>query len=142
MGVELVAKDLGLRQDEVKFTGWIKHENMSKVLDDLDIVVQTSLRDSETFGISNIEAMGRGIPLVSFGIGGSLEYSLNGTTGYVVRHANPEGIAVALEKLLVDVDLYERMSEASVEIVKSRFLMDQMVDKYMRLYTGLLLNIS
>jgi glycosyltransferase involved in cell wall biosynthesis len=140
-GMEIIARDIGLGQDEVTFLGWVDHDRMSEVLDSLDVVVQTSLRDSETFGISNIEAMGRGIPVISFGIGGSLEYSLNGTTGYVVDKPAPSDVAVSLQRLLTDANLYEKMSEASVNLVKSRFLMDHMVEKYMQLYIGLLLNV-
>ena len=55
----------------VHFTGWIKEEDLPRILKGLDVVVNPSLRGwSETFCIANIEAMSMGIPLVTFAVGG------------------------------------------------------------------------
>jgi glycosyltransferase involved in cell wall biosynthesis len=45
----------------------------------LDILVNPSLRAwSETFCIANVEAMAAGLPVVSFGVGGTGEYLRHG----------------------------------------------------------------
>jgi len=56
----------------VEFKGWISdQETLARILISLDVVVNPSLRAwSETFCISNIEAMSLGIPLVTFAVGG------------------------------------------------------------------------
>ena len=136
--------------DDIEFYGWVKREEMTKVLDKLDIVVQTSLRDAETFGISNIEAMGRGVPIVHFGYGGSLEYTEHMLTGYVVDVVNEgdeSGIASIIEALadgmytmLTNITLYEAISSNGLKLVKTHFRMDQMVDKYLKIYLQLLIS--
>ena len=136
--------------DDIEFYGWVKREEMTKVLDKLDIVVQTSLRDAETFGISNIEAMGRGVPIVHFGYGGSLEYTEHMLTGYVVDVVNEgdeSGIASIIEALadgmytmLTNITLYEAISSNGLKLVKTHFRMDQMVDKYLKIYLQLLVS--
>ena len=135
--------------EDIKFAGWIKREDMSKTLDNLDLVVQTSLRDSETFGISNIEAMARGIPIINFGYGGALEYTEHLVTGYVVDWPNStteigtSGIIIALGDaiftMLTNATLYESISMNALSLVKSNFRNDQMTDKYLRIYLNLVL---
>ena len=73
----------------VRFTGMLAGEELVSVLQELDIVINPSLRAwSETFCIANIEVMAMGIPLVTFGVGGVGEYierievENNATPGY------------------------------------------------------------
>ena len=142
-------REMNFSVKEVKFVGWIKREDMSKTLDSLDLVVQTSLRDSETFGISNIEAMARGIPIVNFGYGGALEYTEHLVTGYVVDLPNStsetgaSGIIISLADaiftMLTNATLYETISINALNLVKKNFRNDQMIDKYLRIYLNLLL---
>ena len=64
-------------QSKVKFTGWLAPMELQECLSKVDILVNPSLRAwSETFCIMNIEAMGMGVPLVTFGVGGVGEYIL------------------------------------------------------------------
>ncbi len=55
----------------VDFIGWVPNAELPNYLADLDILVNPSLRGwSETFCISNIEAMSMEIPVVTFAVGG------------------------------------------------------------------------
>lgn len=55
----------------VEFIGWVSTDELPRYLADLDILVNPSLRGwSETFCISNIEAMSMELPLVTFAVGG------------------------------------------------------------------------
>lgn len=136
--LELAAEKIGIGND-IEFLGWIDHKDMPKVLDKIDIVVQTSLRDSETFGISNIEAMGQGVPLISFGVGGSLEYSRNLSTSLIVERPDLSLLSQAMYELLTNTTLYERLSRRSVKLVNRKFRIEEMVENYARLYLGLLM---
>ena len=68
--LELLARRLNIDY-AIDFIGWIASQDLPDYLDDLDIVVNPSLRGwSETFCISNLEVMSMGIPLVTFAVGG------------------------------------------------------------------------
>jgi glycosyltransferase involved in cell wall biosynthesis len=68
--LETLAKRLGIDY-AVDFTGWVSSMDLPHYLADVDIILNPSLRGwSETFCISNIEAMSMGIPLITFGVGG------------------------------------------------------------------------
>lgn len=52
--------------------GWKSAQELPRILLDVDVLVNPSLRAwSETFCISNIEAMAMAIPLVTFAVGGT-----------------------------------------------------------------------
>jgi glycosyltransferase involved in cell wall biosynthesis len=69
--LETLAKRLGIHY-AVDFTGWVSSTDLPLYLADVDIILNPSLRGwSETFCISNIEAMSMGIPLITFGVGGN-----------------------------------------------------------------------
>ena len=57
----------------VKFIGWVKRDELPQVLSTVDVLVNPSLRDSETFCIANLEAMAAGAALVTFANGGQSE---------------------------------------------------------------------
>jgi glycosyltransferase involved in cell wall biosynthesis len=53
-------------------SGWQSSHNLPALLSEIDVLVNPSLRAwSETFCISNIEAMAMKIPLVTFAVGGN-----------------------------------------------------------------------
>ena len=67
---------LGLA-NHVNFTGWLGN-GLPGVVASMDVLVNPSLRDSETFCITNVEAMAAGVPVVTFAAGGVLEYACGG----------------------------------------------------------------
>ena len=71
----------------LRFLGWVSREVLvTDILPSLDLLLNPSLTP-ETFGISNVEAMVAGTPVVSFGVGGQGEYLntfTNGSAGLVV----------------------------------------------------------
>jgi glycosyltransferase involved in cell wall biosynthesis len=63
---------LNISFSNLKFVGWVS-EDLPNFLQKIDLLINPSLRGwSETFCISNIEAMSMGIPIVTFGVGGFL----------------------------------------------------------------------
>ena len=72
----------------LRFLGWLSREDLaSTFLPSLDVLVNPSLRSSETFCIGNIESMAVGTPIISLGsagVGAYLNRKTNGTAGLVV----------------------------------------------------------
>lgn len=62
----------------VNFRGFIPYHSLPQHLQDIDIIINPSLRAwSETFCIANLEAMAMGIPIVTFAVGGKRFSHLN-----------------------------------------------------------------
>lgn len=97
-----------------------------------DIVVQASSRE----GLPNalLEAGGAGRALVATAAGGSGEIVLDGQTGLLVPVEDGAALGVALQALVSDPDLRERLGRAVREHVAAVFGMDRFVAEFASLY--------
>jgi glycosyltransferase involved in cell wall biosynthesis len=94
----------------VRFIGNVSHKELVAAYQDADIVVNPSL--SESFGISVVEAMACGVPVVGTSVGGMCESVLNGTTGVLVEPDAPGELARAILSVLENP---ARMREMGLE---------------------------
>ncbi|MET7952254.1 glycosyltransferase family 4 protein [Micromonospora sp. NPDC005324] len=83
----------------------------------------------EAFGYANIEAMLAGVPVVTSGHGGPLDYIDHGRSGLLVDPGEPMSLADALARLLADPDLHARIA-AGGEASAQRFSVQRMFDGY------------
>lgn len=88
---------------------------------------------AETFGMTIVEAMSCGLPIVTFETGGVPEIVENNKSGFVVEYKNGKMLTSALEKLLDDDDLREKMARNAVEASK-KFSKETMTGEYFRIY--------
>ena len=94
----------------VTVLGW--QSDIERVLSAADIVVLTS--DNEGTPLSLIQAGMAGLPVVTTNVGSVPEVVLDGDTG-IVTNLNVQEIADALEKLVKDKGLQERLGLAAQE---------------------------
>ena len=113
--LEQLSKSEGVT-DRVRFLGQINHSEMPKYLKVSDIFIRPSL--SEGFGISFIEAMAAGIPVIATQEGGIADFlfdpernSDKEPTGLAVNPRDPEGIAKAVRRYMDDPVLKARIVE-------------------------------
>jgi N-acetyl-alpha-D-glucosaminyl L-malate synthase BshA len=81
--------------DDIRFLG--KQQEMEEILAISDLFLLTS--DYESFGLSALEAMAAGVPVISTNAGGLPEINLHGKTGYMAN----VGDINALSKLGIDL---------------------------------------
>jgi N-acetyl-alpha-D-glucosaminyl L-malate synthase BshA len=92
------------------------------------------LSDYESFGLSAIEAMASGTPVVGSNSGGLREVIEDGRTGLLCKVGDVEGTARRAIALLSDRDRWELMSAQAVAAVRSRFGLEAIVPLYEALY--------
>lgn len=120
--------------DRVEFTGRVPHTHVAKELAGLDIYVALSRLDSESFGVAIIEAGAAGRPVVVSDAGGLPEVTVHGVTGLVVPRENPQAAADAIEILLRDASLRQKMGFAAQKHVAEHYCWDECVQKMLEVY--------
>ncbi len=100
-------------ENQVVFHGRIPHKDAPKALNTMDILCVPSHRES--FGVSAIEGMACGIPCVVSKADGLQEVTKDGETGLTVECKSPSSICNALETLVQNPELRQKMGKAGRE---------------------------
>ncbi|MGA1309665.1 MAG: N-acetyl-alpha-D-glucosaminyl L-malate synthase BshA [Gemmatimonadaceae bacterium] len=122
------ARRLGVAAD-VRFLG--KIDTVAPLFAAADVYVFPS--ESESFGLSALEALASGVPVVAARVGGVPEVVRDGVTGALLPLGDVEGMARAVGQFLVP----ERWREASVAAAadaRARFATSDVVARYEQLY--------
>lgn len=88
--------------------------------------------DMEGFGIVYLEAAVHGLSVIAGRSGGAAEAVQDGKTGILVKPNDPDDVAQALERLLSDTELRERLGRAGRERAERDFRWE---DRWQRLQT-------
>jgi glycosyltransferase involved in cell wall biosynthesis len=119
--LERLAAELGIARS-VTFTGQVPMA--TEYLPAMDVLVNAS--EPEPFGLSILEAMAAGVPVVAVDSGGPREIIRRGQDGLLVPSSDPAQIAAAVERLLTSPELRERVREAGARRVRESFTADRM----------------
>lgn len=96
---ELLVRELGIHE-QVRFLG--KQTELVPILSATDLFLMPS--QSESFGLSALEAMSCGVPVVSSSVGGLPELQVHGETGFIAEIGDIERMArYAIELLTNEV---------------------------------------
>jgi starch synthase len=94
--------------------GHLEHAQVMQTLLNTALLVVPG-RWAEPFGLSVIEAMAAGRPVIATAQGGPMELIEHDLTGLLVPPDEPEALAVAIEDLLNDPERLRRMGQAARE---------------------------
>jgi glycosyltransferase involved in cell wall biosynthesis len=131
-GAEDEARRLGVR-DHIRFLGRI--DAVAPLLAVADVYLLTT--DRESFGLSALEAMASGVPVVAAGVGGIGEVVEDGVTGALRPVGDVAAFAAAVTQLIQDRALWERQSRAAVARARALFAKDDVVSRYEGVYRSL-----
>jgi glycosyltransferase involved in cell wall biosynthesis len=136
--LERRARIMGLGSSILSFAGGL-FEDLPRVLRSVDVLVNPSLRAwSETFCIANVEGLASGVPVVSFGIGGTGEYLQHGVNSLLVDDATRvQDLADAVLSLLRDPQRREAMATEARRTAVEHFTVDRQIQRYDELYDSL-----
>ncbi len=130
---EYLVKDLGL-VDDVKFYG--EQESFTEILSVSDLFLMPS--QSESFGLSALEAMACGVPVVSSNAGGLPELNLHGETGYIAEIGDVDKMADYAIRLLEDQNMYKIFSENALDRATTLFSAEKIIPEYEKYYEEIL----
>lgn len=130
---EKLCRDLGICHD-VRFLG--KQTALPEIFSASDIFLMPS--QSESFGLSALEAMSCGLPVLSTSVGGLPELNLHGTTGYISEIGDTDRMARYAIDLITDQKKYARFSTAARERTIANFSANDIVPLYERYYERVL----
>jgi glycosyltransferase involved in cell wall biosynthesis len=133
--LEALAGSLGIRE-QTKFLGF-RSDAMS-IASTFDVFVLPSTR--EAFGLTLVEALSQGVPVVASDTGGIPEIIDGKTTGLLANPGNPEDIAQKVCRLLDDRDLARSLACAGSAFVRANFSSDRMVEETQGIYEEVLRN--
>jgi glycosyltransferase involved in cell wall biosynthesis len=96
--------------------------------------VYCSPAEFEGLGTTYLEAMSCGCPVVASTAGGTPESVLDGKTGLLVPRRDVAATAAALDRILGDSSLRQRMSQAGRERVVAEFSDDVFINRVLKVY--------
>ncbi len=102
----------------------------------LDVFVAPSRE--EGFGISVVEAMSCGLPVVASDVGGIPDIIQSGRNGLLVEKENPAALAAAVGRILDEPAFARQLGAAARRTVVERFTIGEMVRRYEAVYADLL----
>jgi len=123
------ARMLGV-ENSVSFLG--KLDQIAPLLAAADLFLLPS--QSESFGLSALEALASGVPVIGTNAGGLPEVVRDGETGVLCGVGDIPGMAAAALEILQDRNRWSEMSKLGAADARERFSRDAIVTKYETLY--------
>jgi glycosyltransferase involved in cell wall biosynthesis len=127
--LEAQVVSLGI-EDRVVFTG--RREDVPAVTAALDVAVLPSYREAQ--GLSVLEAMALGRPVIASRVGGIPEMIEDGVSGLLVEPHDCDALAAGIVRLLTDHPLADMIAHRGHELVHDRFCIELMVHSISDLY--------
>jgi glycosyltransferase involved in cell wall biosynthesis len=133
--LQRLAAELGI-SDQVSYVGKRQQDTLRYYYSAGDVVVTTPWY--EPFGLTPLEAMACGRPVIGSAVGGITYTIVDGETGFLVPPRNPEKLARRLYDLLTQPELSERMGQAARLRVEQEFTWPIVAMRTASLYEALL----
>ena len=131
--LETLVAELGLN-GSIALPGWT--DDIPAMLSSLTLFV--SAARAEPFGLSIVEAMAAGLPVVATASEGALEIIEDGVTGTLVPIDDPEALAEAINDLLDDPAERSRLGRNAMLAARQHFSLARMATDTERIYREVL----
>jgi glycosyltransferase involved in cell wall biosynthesis len=115
----------------VKLRGWVLHENLPLILNELKLLVLPSY----TEGLPNVvlEAMACGTPVLATPVGAIPDIIKDGETGFLLKSNNPKHIADKIIELLNKPELLEKVSKNAYNYVRENFSYEKTLQAWQKI---------
>jgi glycosyltransferase involved in cell wall biosynthesis len=129
--VRILIRELDL-QDIVEWSGFVGSRD--DIYRELDIVVAPAI--NEAFGMTIAEAAGYSLPVVAARSGAFPEMVVDGETGLLFDVGDVERFATALEKLITDASLRQRLGHTGRAYVEKNFSIRSMAERFVKVLSA------
>jgi rhamnosyl/mannosyltransferase len=131
---EQLSRQLGVA-DRVRFTGELPDADLRALMQTCAVLVLPSLTRAEAFGYVQLEAMAAGRPVISTDVPSGVSWvNQHGTTGLVVPAGDATALAAAIDTLMADAGLRDRMGRAGRARVEAEFTMERLRERLRLFY--------
>lgn len=130
---ERLTRELKLENDVV-FLG--KLDEIAPILGASDVFLMPS--QSESFGLSALEAMACGLPVISSSVGGLPELVVHNETGFIAEFGDVERMAKYTIDLLQNKKKYKSFAKNSLKRATTVFNEDNVIPHYLKYYEKIL----
>lgn len=125
-----------LGPDRVDLVGPKRHQELPALFAQADLLVNPSY--SEAFGMTVVEAMASGTPVVATRVGGMMEILEGEQAGLLVEPGNAAAVAEAIVRLIDDDELRRRMGVAGRRMAAERYSWDRLAETLLETYRSLM----
>ncbi len=122
-------------QDRVTFLGTRSQQELPTLLQCADIFCRPSL--SEGLGISFLEALASGLPIVATPVGGIPDFLRDGETGVFCQPRDPISIAKAVLRIQEEPGLLQKLIQQGERLVKKEYTWEEITKRMEALLEGL-----
>jgi colanic acid/amylovoran biosynthesis glycosyltransferase len=125
----------------IHLLGWKRQDEIVEILEDTDILLAPSVTadNGDEEGVPNVlmEALARGLPVLSTYHGGVPEIVRDGKSGFLVPERDVAGMAAKLRLMIENRLLWTAMGEEGRKTVEENFNIDKLNDRLLTIYQEL-----
>lgn len=124
--------------EEVIITGRVPFSEIAVYHNRLDVFLNVSIDDSESFGVATVEAMACEKPVIVTDVGGLMEVVNQGEFGIVIPKKDSKAISDAIIKVVEDKSTNEKMGLNARQHVLKHYDWQHNLEKMINVYNSLL----
>lgn len=129
-GVDLEEAKRYVDENNIKgivFTGGLVGEELSKQYRLGDLYILPTY--FEGMATSVLEAMAFGLPVLTAPVGGIVDFFEDGKMGFLIQEYNSEKYSIAMELLIEDQSLYEKIKQTNYNYAQKHFMASTVAEK-------------
>lgn len=125
-------------EEKIQLLGRVSDDDLVAYYDRADVFVLPSVNRTEAYGLTQLEAMSRGTPVVSTEVGtGTSFVNEHEVSGLVVLPNDPKALEQSINRILSDPTLAGRLSEGARWRTENLFSESKMIDTLLNYYQEL-----
>lgn len=118
----------------VTFAGRVSDHRLIAEYREANVTILPSIDKSEAFGLVLIESMACGTPVIASNLPGVRSVVDHLETGLLVYPNDIADLAMAIDTLATNVDLYDKMQKNTQKIVEKRYRWPKVIEKLEQMY--------